>query len=77
MPQAVSEILSTAKGTTFYVLTVAGEHGVPADSQDTARVSGSTVSILYKSNRLPTVSVVSLHTVSRLDLHMSQLFFDN
>ncbi|CAH1787861.1 unnamed protein product [Owenia fusiformis] len=28
VPMAVSEVLSTAKGTTFYVLTVAGEHGV-------------------------------------------------
>ena len=28
---AVSEVLSTTKGTTFYVLTVAGEHGVPEE----------------------------------------------
>ena len=31
LPAAVSEVLSTAKGTTFYVLTVAGEHGISAE----------------------------------------------
>ena len=29
LPSAVNEVLSTNKGTTFYVLTVAGEHGIP------------------------------------------------
>ncbi len=29
---AVSEVLATAKGTTFYVLTVAGEHGIPPEA---------------------------------------------
>lgn len=28
---AVAEVLSTLKGTTFYVLTVAGEHGIPEE----------------------------------------------
>ena len=28
---AVTEVLQTERGTTFYVLTVAGEHGVPED----------------------------------------------
>ncbi|XP_025113780.1 coiled-coil domain-containing protein 180-like isoform X2 [Pomacea canaliculata] len=28
---AVAEVLSTSKGTTFYVLTVAGEHGIPEE----------------------------------------------
>lgn len=28
VPMAVKEVLSTSKGTTFYVLTVAGEHGL-------------------------------------------------
>lgn len=28
----MSEVLTSAKGTTFYVLTVAGEHGVPPPS---------------------------------------------
>ncbi|XP_071097132.1 coiled-coil domain-containing protein 180-like [Haliotis cracherodii] len=32
LPLAVSEVLSTERGTTFYVLTVAGEHGIPQDS---------------------------------------------
>ena len=34
--QTVSEILSTAKGTTFYVLTEAGEHG-PAGMEKVGR----------------------------------------
>ncbi|KAJ8300120.1 hypothetical protein KUTeg_021639 [Tegillarca granosa] len=33
LPEAVSEILSTDKGTVFYVLTVAGEYGVPPESE--------------------------------------------
>ena len=41
LPAAVSEILSTAKGTTFYVLTSAGAHGVPAGkSQGQGKGSG-------------------------------------
>ena len=35
IPLAVKEVLSTAKGTTFYVLTVAGEHGIPAEEDAT------------------------------------------
>ena len=31
LPSAVNEVLSTNKGTLFYVLTVAGEHGIPPD----------------------------------------------
>ncbi len=31
LPLAVKEVLSTARGTTFYVLTVAGEYGIPPD----------------------------------------------
>ena len=30
---AVAEILRTERGTTFYVLTVAGDHGVPEDAE--------------------------------------------
>ncbi|XP_046582645.1 coiled-coil domain-containing protein 180-like [Haliotis rubra] len=33
LPLAVSEVLSTERGTTFYVLTVAGEHGIPLSSE--------------------------------------------
>ena len=33
LPQAVSEVLRTTKGTAFYVLTVAGEHGVTEAAQ--------------------------------------------
>ena len=32
LPLAVAEVLSTAKGTAFYVLTVAGDHGIPPES---------------------------------------------
>ena len=31
LPSAISEVLQTSKGTTFYVLTVAGEHGIPPE----------------------------------------------
>lgn len=40
LPSAMSEVLQTKKGTTFYVLTVAGEHGIPAEkpaTQDTEK----------------------------------------
>ena len=30
---AVTEVLQTERGTTFYVLTVAGEYGVPEDAE--------------------------------------------
>ena len=33
LPLAVREVLSTAKGTTFFVLTVAGEHGIQNDNK--------------------------------------------
>jgi len=33
LPLAVSEVLSTTKGTVFYVLTVAGEHGIPPEKE--------------------------------------------
>ena len=32
LPGAINEVLQTKKGTTFYVLTVAGEHGIPAET---------------------------------------------
>ncbi|WAR30538.1 CC180-like protein [Mya arenaria] len=32
LPGAISEVLQTKKGTTFYVVTVAGEHGIPAET---------------------------------------------
>jgi len=32
VPGAISEVLQTRKGTTFYVITVAGEYGIPADT---------------------------------------------
>lgn len=41
IPQVVSEVLSTTKGTTFYVLTVAGEHGIPPE-QDEQNPAGDT-----------------------------------
>ncbi|KAL4219460.1 hypothetical protein ACF0H5_022039 [Mactra antiquata] len=31
LPSAINEVLQTNKGTAFYVLTVAGEHGIPAE----------------------------------------------
>ena len=33
MLAAVTEVLQTERGTTFYVLTVAGEYGVPEDAE--------------------------------------------
>ncbi|XP_072015860.1 coiled-coil domain-containing protein 180-like [Amphiura filiformis] len=33
VPMAVKEVLSTAKGTTFYVLTVAGKHGISEEEE--------------------------------------------
>ncbi|XP_033732294.1 coiled-coil domain-containing protein 180-like isoform X1 [Pecten maximus] len=36
LPAAITETLSTDKGTLFYVLTVAGEHGVPPGSDESA-----------------------------------------
>ena len=41
LPAAVSEVLSTAKGTTFYVLTVAGEHGISAEKSKVDQKPGS------------------------------------
>ena len=43
LPTAVSEVLSTAKGSTFYVLTVAGDHGIPAEAEEKPRKSKSKV----------------------------------
>ena len=43
LPAAVSEVLNTAKGTTFYVLKVAGEHGVPAEKSKGEGKKGSPV----------------------------------
>lgn len=39
LPQAVSEVLRTAKGTAFYVLTVAGEHGISESENKEAESS--------------------------------------
>ena len=39
----MSEVLSTAKGSTFYVLTVAGDHGLPAEAEEKPRKSKSKV----------------------------------
>ncbi|XP_069121816.1 LOW QUALITY PROTEIN: coiled-coil domain-containing protein 180-like [Argopecten irradians] len=36
LPAAITETLSTDKGTLFYVLTVAGEHGVPPGSDESS-----------------------------------------
>ena len=41
LPAAVSEILSTAKGTTFYVLTVAGAYGVPVEKSSEGQGKGT------------------------------------
>ncbi|XP_070532747.1 coiled-coil domain-containing protein 180-like [Ptychodera flava] len=39
VPTAVKEVLSTAKGTMFYVLTVAGEHGIPDEGDQSVFIT--------------------------------------
>ena len=43
LPSAVSAVLSTAKGSTFYILTEAGEYGIPPETEDKPELSKSKV----------------------------------
>ncbi|XP_077986671.1 coiled-coil domain-containing protein 180-like [Glandiceps talaboti] len=67
-PTAVKEVLSTAKGTMFYVLTVAGEHGIP-DGEDNVFLTESEISELpsYVQNvQIDNALLIELRKIMRM-----------
>ncbi|XP_052220939.1 coiled-coil domain-containing protein 180-like isoform X2 [Dreissena polymorpha] len=46
IPSAINEVLQTKKGTMFYVLTVAGEHGIPAEYGGVSERRGRSMSVV-------------------------------